>query len=999
MHKVIEVVQKIRTKAKSPIFADIEKYLETGDVKTLAKITTSGNWSYYDGWHTWDDALMSALSLEDPKDEIQHRLLDILTKCGYWGSWIVPMSAAFEKEKASENFFSFLLASFRKVKKSEIDLANNFWSSRIEPTNAEGKPNSGARYYLAMSDAELKALLKSMSHDNEIRKLAPFLLQFAPDRLDAILEELLYMDINLLLPQHKIQRYSYTDEYFLIDSAKIILEKTGKKFSKRIFKVWSDIKTLRLKHRTGFELIAIDSDLYREPNRQVVLKTITEGGFDEWPNFVSEYGLDHLDEICAFMRASWKNLYYQCQLISQTLDIAIKKFGLKAKPLIDAAASNESSSIRLTALEALVKLDERQFDDLTQERFTKELASGNETLKFLLLAKRWKPQRLVESLWKLLGNKSKPVREAAARALGEIDKIDLDRVEKLLVDKKSDNRDSAVNILAQLKIDAAIKLLEKRLDDEENDDIRDKMLTALESAWEAKGKKITMKTIQERIERASAKVDKFDVPWLDWKKLPELHAEKKKLDEKTVRYFLYRQSRCKEMRADIEAKPLIAMIDRKTSGDFALFVLNSFLASKKIDAADRWALALAGLLGDDRIVPILSKQIQLWADSARGKMSEYAVQTLALLGTETALTVVNSMTIRYRTKYKNIGTAAGTAFEQVAEERGISPDELGDRVVPTLGFEPGKPKVWTVGGKDFEVRIGMDFKVSLFDTEKKKDVASLPKTAPKEIVEELKEIKDALKEVVKGQLLRIENMLVRQYRWPTDRWTELYQRHPVLRPFTVRLVWGLYDDKGKLKSTFRAMEDGSLTDADDETVTLPKSGKIGIVHPLELSEKERNGWRQHLLDFEIVQPFPQLERSVIVPTDDEKPQIVSKKWFGTQLNAMTFKGRAEKLGWRRGSVCDAGWIPMYWKPFPEAGADAFLGLDNFYIGISMDEQVTLQNLCFVKSNSVQIGSYIYDDPDPDKADPRIILFGKVPPIVFSEVMGDMQKIAPDQKES
>ena len=59
--------------------------------------------------------------------------------------------------------------------------------------------------------------------------------------------------------------------------------------------------------------------------------------------------------------------------------------------------------------------------------------------------------------------------------------------------------------------------------------------------------------------------------------------------------------------------------------------------ASKVDASDRWALAVAGLLGDDRIVLILSQQIREWADSSRGKMAEYAVEALALLGTDAAL--------------------------------------------------------------------------------------------------------------------------------------------------------------------------------------------------------------------------------------------------------------------------------------------------------------------------------------------------------------------------
>jgi hypothetical protein len=61
------------------------------------------------------------------------------------------------------------------------------------------------------------------------------------------------------------------------------------------------------------------------------------------------------------------------------------------------------------------------------------------------------------------------------------------------------------------------------------------------------------------------------------------------------------------------------------------------------------------------------------------------------------------------------------------------------------------------------------------------------------------------------------------------------------------------------------------------------------------------------------------------------------------------------------------------------------------MGAGMDDQVTLEWACFVPSGSVKIGSYVYDDPGPD--DPRLLTFGDVPAIVYSEAMGDLKTIA------
>jgi hypothetical protein len=234
--------------------------------------------------------------------------------------------------------------------------------------------------------------------------------------------------------------------------------------------------------------------------------------------------------------------------------------------------------------------------------------------------------------------------------------------------------------------------------------------------------------------------------------------------------------------------------------------------------------------------------------------------------------------------------------------------------------------------------------------------------------------------------------LVRQRRWPAERWRELFLQHPLLLPFAVRLVWGHYDDPGRRLATFRALPDRTLTTNQDEAYYLATTGLVGMIHPLELTDAERQAWQNHLADYEIEPPFSQLERKVVHCTPEQAGQRMHRDLRGTSINGMTFKGRAERLGWYRGSVCDGGGITSYFKSFPASGADVFLGLEDFYVGIDVDSSIKLGEVCFVKHGEVKVGSYTYDEPG-NEDDPRIIPLGSVPPIVFSEVMGDLQKIA------
>lgn len=423
----------------------------------------------------------------------------------------------------------------------------------------------------------------------------------------------------------------------------------------------------------------------------------------------------------------------------------------------------------------------------------------------------WNASAVEADVWNLLGHKSRAVREIAASLLAKLGEARIGKVKELWSAKRADTRIATISWLKAVGTAKAITELKLRLEVEEDDNVRDALLLAIEQLAGPNAKP-DLAELEKRIKKTLAQLEQPPVKWLDPKKLPlPKLKDGKKLDANRLLYLLYRQSRVKEMRADIEAKPLYAMLDRATSGDLALAVVQAFFGSK-MDAEDRWTMAFAAMVGDDRLVPLLVRQIRTWADASRGKLAEHAVGALALLGTDSALLAVDAMAIRYRAKNKNIGKAAAEAFTEAAQARGLTPEELGDVVVPWLGFEPGQPRLVDAGKAKVEIRITDDFKFAFRDPTTNKRIAKLPDSVPASVKNEFKELSATLKEATKSQLLRMETLMVRQFRWTVKRWRELYLQHPLLIPFAHRLVWGCYDTKGKFTTSFRTLEDRTLTD-------------------------------------------------------------------------------------------------------------------------------------------------------------------------------------------
>jgi HEAT repeat protein len=608
-------------------------------------------------------------------------------------------------------------------------------------------------------------------------------------------------------------------------------------------------------------------------------------------------------------------------------------------------------------------------------------ASINESLQYDL-------STMASEIWPLMQHKSRPVRTAAARALAGLGFAEASpNGIKLLQSKKADVRLSAVTLFQRLGGPESMQVLKDRLETEEADAVRDAILLTLDAAGSLS---LSAPDFAAGVQRTLAKAKGCPVAWLDPAKLNLARKDGSNLSADEVLYLLIRQSRCNEMRADIEARPLYATLDRKACATAALEVLEAFLASKQ-ESGDRWTIAFAALTGDDRLVPPLYRAVIHWTDNARGKLAEYAVGALALIGTDAALMLLDSLSVRFRSKNKNIGEAAAEAFMAAAESRGVTVEELGDMVVPWLGFEPGVKKILTVAANSWEVWIGSDFKLVYKDTRTGKKLGKLPASVGTAIAEEQKTLSANLKEAVKAQLLRMETLLVRQFHWPVARWRELYLQHPLLRPFSEQLIWRYHPTDSK-PLNFRSLGDGGLTNAEGNAFELPNEGTISLLHPLDLAEAEKEAWLAHLEDYEMLPPFPQLLRPVhSCRTEDRTGKMIGTV-SGTELNAMTFRGRSEKLGWVRSSVCDAGGVGAYRKVFSGTGVDAFLQLEGMYVGITMHDSITLGDVYFVTSGSVKVGSYTYDEPS-DGNDPRVIALGQGPPVAYSEVMADLYKIS------
>ncbi|MFB4314404.1 DUF4132 domain-containing protein [Actinomadura sp. 21ATH] len=128
-------------------------------------------------------------------------------------------------------------------------------------------------------------------------------------------------------------------------------------------------------------------------------------------------------------------------------------------------------------------------------------------------------------------------------------------------------------------------------------------------------------------------------------------------------------------------------------------------------------------------------------------------------------------------------------------------------------------------------------------------------------------LRKEVKAVAEAQIRRLEAAMVDRRRWSAAEFRDLFAAHPLLWHIVRRLVW-LSEDGGKT-TAFRLAEDRTLADADDAVLTLAESAAIGLAHPAGLGDR-LDDWRQTFDDYELLQPFPQLDRPVAALTPAER---------------------------------------------------------------------------------------------------------------------------------
>ncbi len=329
-------------------------------------------------------------------------------------------------------------------------------------------------------------------------------------------------------------------------------------------------------------------------------------------------------------------------------------------------------------------------------------------------------------------------------------------------------------------------------------------------------------------------------------------------------------------------------------------------------AKERWAFLALGLLGDDVCARGLASLIRAWPGEAAHARAVFGLDILASMGSDVSLMLLQS--IADKVKFQGLKAKAQEKIAELAKERGLSAEELADRLAPDCGLGEDGILELDFGPRRFRVSFDEQLRPFVLDEHGKllKDLPK-PNKADDEALaqgetERYKALKKDARSLASLQISRLERAMTSERRFSREVFETFFAHHPLIRHLARRLIWAAHTEEGI--SYFRVAEDGTYGDAEDGAWLLPQQAEIAVPHALNLPAATARAFVQIFADYQNLQPFPQLGREVFALTEEEKAAKELTRFAGREVPTGKLLG-LEKYGWLRGEPQDAGGSNWY----------------------------------------------------------------------------------------
>lgn len=318
------------------------------------------------------------------------------------------------------------------------------------------------------------------------------------------------------------------------------------------------------------------------------------------------------------------------------------------------------------------------------------------------------------------------------------------------------------------------------------------------------------------------------------------------------------------------------------------------------------------------------------------------------------------------------------ALETAAARTGQSREDLEELAVPDLGLDAAGARRVPLGDFVGELAVvGGDAVALRWLTPAGKAQASVPKAVKEGHPGELKALKRQARELealLEGQAARLQRLWLAGRRLPLGALRARYLEHPVVGQLGRRLLW-LVEAGGQRHELL--WQGGRLAAVGGARVELPDDAQARLWHVLDAGALDGLlVWRDFADSVELKQPFAQLWREVYRPPDPAAH--ADRRFAGHLIRQHGLLNLCQQRGWRYT-------IQGHWDSanFPT------LLLPRWSLMAVLEAEPVDHKRDEVFFNYLTVGGVQFFRTEGDGFAPTALPLSQVPPLVYSEVLRDV----------
>ena len=386
-------------------------------------------------------------------------------------------------------------------------------------------------------------------------------------------------------------------------------------------------------------------------------------------------------------------------------------------------------------------------------------------------------------------------------------------------------------------------------------------------------------------------------------------------------------------------KDYFCYVDEITQNKLARVVYETSCYKNKLNS--KWALRLIACFADDKLLNVMTNELENWYKLKNYKSSEYFLSMLALSGRHEVVGIVKHLLKIVEQKQQKMLYKLLEIYVTIKQ---ANLQEVYDELTDDFGLDEKGQRVFELNNKrQLKVVVNSNAKIEIYNNITNKVARCSDKVCSGEI--NIKQYLKALEKQIKICNKRLNNAFLEFRNYSKESFEKLILNHNLLKIVAGNMLWGKYRNN-RLYESFKVVE-GEMQHISGTYLLKEDDYTIALVHPLDIVD-----------DMEVVKSLVgnlninQLD----IPTfnqEEYSPNAISvDSLSGIFSNARLFISRLQKLTYKINNLSKNFFYNTLAKANKDINLLTVVEFDDVKLNEEQNYTTTISHIRFYNLNQV-----------------------------------------------